>query len=138
MTDARVIRKSIKQWPEKLATVNAEFLPGAAAIIQSAAMRNAAVWGNRLRGSIKTKVEKDHAKVYTNLIYAIYAEYGTGIYAEGGEGRKTPWVYFNENAGHFVTTEGMRAQPYMRPAVDSGKKKVRDFWRQIFRGVYGR
>jgi len=51
--------------------------------------------------------------------YGAYHEYGTGIYAEGGKGRKTPWVYFNERAGHYVTTKGMPAKPFARPAVDA-------------------
>ena len=56
--------------------------------------------------------------------YAPYLEYGTGIYAEGGKGRKTPWVYFSNKLGHFVTTSGMRAQPFIRPTVAEDADKV--------------
>jgi HK97 gp10 family phage protein len=48
--------------------------------------------------------------------YAVYLEYGTGIYAESGGGRKSPWKYQNR-FGEWVTTEGMRAQPFIRPSM---------------------
>lgn len=34
--------------------------------------------------------------VGTNVEYAVYVESGTGIYADGGGGRKTPWRYYYE------------------------------------------
>ena len=46
--------------------------------------------------------------------YAIYVEYGTGIYAAGGGKRHgEPWTYFNENDGKWHTTYGMPARPFM-------------------------
>lgn len=49
-----------------------------------------------LRQSITSKVEKEDGEwtgtVYTPLEYAPYVEYGTGLFAEGGNGRKdVPW-----------------------------------------------
>lgn len=45
----------------------------------------------RLRNSVNNRVEGDTVYVGTNVPYAIYNEYGTGIYAENGNGRQTPW-----------------------------------------------
>ena len=46
--------------------------------------------------------------------YAIYVEYGTGIYvADGGKRHGEPWTYFNENDGKWYTTYGMPARPFM-------------------------
>lgn len=46
--------------------------------------------------------------------YAIYVEYGTGIYAaNGGKRHGEPWTYFNENDGRWHTTYGMPARPFM-------------------------
>lgn len=59
----------------------------------------------------------------TNKKYAPYLEYGTGIYAENGQGRKTPWAYVNED-GELVFTRGSHPYPFMRPAVDKGKDTV--------------
>ena len=53
----------------------------------------------------------------------IYVENGTGEEAENGEGRPTPWTYKHPKYG-WVTTRGMVAQPYMRPAADNNREKV--------------
>ena len=48
-----------------------------------------------LRNSISHTVDEGEPAAYvgTNSEYAPYVELGTGIYAEGGGGRPTPWVY---------------------------------------------
>ena len=56
-------------------------------------------------------------QVGTNVTYAPYVELGTGIYAEEGNGRKTPWVY-QDDEGRWHRTSGMHAQPYLRPAIE--------------------
>lgn len=82
-----------------------------------------------LRNSIKPHIieaDDNHVadEVGPEVLYAPYVEYGTGIYAEGGKGRQTPWVYFSDKLGHFVTTRGMRAQPFIRPTAEEDKGKV--------------
>ena len=49
----------------------------------------------RLRNGISHAVSEDEMAAYvgTNVEYGVYQELGTGIYAEGGGGRPTPWVY---------------------------------------------
>jgi hypothetical protein len=49
--------------------------------------------------------------------YDIFVQQGTGIFKEGGGGRQTPWVYFNEKGGRFVYTQGGLPNPYMRRAL---------------------
>ena len=50
-----------------------------------------------LRNSITHKIELNDgsgsAYIGTNIEYAPYVELGTGIHAEGGGGRPTPWAY---------------------------------------------
>lgn len=56
--------------------------------------------------------------------YAIYVEYGTGIYATGPGGsraKKLPWSYKDDD-GEWHTTYGMHAQPFWNPAIDAGRK----------------
>jgi len=48
-----------------------------------------------------------------DIEYGKYVEYGTGIYAVGGVGRKTPWVYFNQRLGKYFTTKGMKPRPFL-------------------------
>lgn len=80
--------------------------------------------GGNLRNSIEVIYYKGGltAEVRVTADYAIYVEYGTGIYATGpGGGRKTPWVYFDEKLQRWVFTRGMHAQPFWRPALEVGR-----------------
>jgi len=64
--------------------------------------------------------------------YPIYVEYGTGIYAENGQGRKTQWVYpcVTEGGLSFFTTSGMHPQPFIRPAWDEEKENAKNHLKQ--------
>lgn len=80
-------------------------------------------------GNLRSSIEVNYykrgltAEVKVTADYAIYVEYGTGIYATGpGGGRQTPWVYFDERHQRWVTTRGMQAQPYWRPAMEVGRR----------------
>jgi len=98
-----------------------------------------------LRNSINHIVDNSERAVYvgTNLEYAPYHEYGTGIYADDGKGRKGWWVYVTgshrkgRNTGRIYTraqaaqivailrakgldahmTQGMKPIHYLRNAI---------------------
>lgn len=87
-----------------------------------------------LRRSITSKVEKDSNSiegiVYTPLEYAPYVEYGTGLFAENGNGRKdVPWHY-QDDEGNWHTTYGQSPQPFMRPALNKNKNKIVEILRE--------
>ena len=88
----------------------------------------ALVNGGSLRNSIQSRVEKDGQEVrgivFTPLEYAPYVEFGTGLFAEGGNGRKTPWTYEDEATGERIFTRGQKPQPYLRPAFYENKEKI--------------
>lgn len=77
----------------------------------------------KLRNSISHKVDSAEPAAYigTNSEYAPYVELGTGKYAEGGDGRPTPWVY-QDAKGDWHWTEGNPAQPFLKPAVSGHAK----------------
>ena len=60
---------------------------------------------------------KGTATVVARAKYAPFVEYGTGLYAENGRGRKTPWFYQHRKLG-WIKTQGQRSQPFMRPALE--------------------
>lgn len=72
----------------------------------------------QLRNSLSHVVDDGENVVYigTPLEYGAYVELGTGIYAEGGVGRPTPWVY-QDAKGDWHYTRGNPAQPFLKPAV---------------------
>lgn len=80
-----------------------------------------------LRNSITHVVNEDEPAVYigTNVEYAPYVELGTGIYAEGGGGRPTPWVY-QDAKGNWHYTHGQKPQPFLKPAVAEHADKYRE------------
>lgn len=80
-----------------------------------------------LRNSITHVVDEQEpaAIIGSNNSYAAYVELGTGIYAEGGGGRPTPWVY-QDAKGNWHYTHGQKAQPFLKPAVAEHADKYRE------------
>lgn len=97
-------------------------------IVESAAKDKAPKDTGALRRSITSKVEVTgnsiEGIVFTPLEYAPYVEYGTGLYAENGNGRKTGWAYEDEKTGEIIWTRGQHPQPYLRPALEENKDKI--------------
>ena len=97
-------------------------------IVESAAKDKAPRKTGALRRSITSKVELTgnsiEGIVFTPLEYAPYQEYGTGLFAENGNGRKTGWAYEDEKTGETIFTRGNRPHPFLRPAVNENKDKI--------------
>lgn len=92
-----------------------------------------------LAGSIHMQV-KDTGKelqgrVYTNLEYAPYVEFGTGVTGNGTypheieglnlEYKNKGWAYYDEDKGEWIYTRGQKAQPYMYPSLNMHKKTIK-------------
>jgi len=96
-------------------------LHSAGLVVQKHVTRNINMLGivdtGRLKGDYKFKVVMKNLTVYngTNVDYAGYQEFGTGVFAEGGMGRQEPWAFKTAN-GVWATTEGQVARPHLRPA----------------------
>ena len=81
-----------------------------------------------LKNSITYKVESDECYIGTNVEYAPYVEFGTGIYSDMG-GRHTEWVTKNSN-GVFVTHKGSRPYAFLRPSVSGHQMEYLGILRQ--------
>jgi len=98
-------------------------------IVQKHVLKNIDMQGiidtGRLKSSYGFKIDMKHLVVHngTNVDYAGYNEFGTGIFAEGGMGRQKPWAFQLPN-GNWVTTEGQIARPHLRPAYTRNKKEI--------------
>ena len=75
--------------------------------------------------------------VGVNTDYAIYVEFGTGEYAENGNGRKGGWAYVDEDTGKTIFTMGMHPQPYMRPGYRSSKAKIKTIIEETMKAYIG-
>lgn len=97
-----------------------------------------------LRESIHLQV-KDTGKavegrVYTNVEYAAYVEFGTGVKGNGTypyrvkglslEYKNKGWAYYDEDNGEWIYTKGQKAQPYMYPALKQSEKAIKQIIRQ--------
>lgn len=90
-----------------------------------------------LAGSIHPKViTKGNiiiGKVYTNVTYAPYVEFGTGSKGNGTypnkeislSYRSTPWLFTPDGGETFYYTLGQVAQPYMYPALKQNEKVIK-------------
>lgn len=83
--------------------------------------------GGALKQSLTYAVDlaQKAVAIGTNLFYAVYVELGTGIFAEKGNGRKTPWVWKDFN-GKWHFTRGMAPRPFLRPAVEEHIDELRE------------
>lgn len=77
-------------------------------------------------------------QVGSNHMNAIYEEFGTGEYAENGDGRQGGWVYYNERRREFVFTTGKEPNKPMRKAfsakVSDVERYVQDALGRVFDG----
>lgn len=106
----------------------------ACALVERSAKEKAPKGNGDLRRSITSKVEGLEGVVYTPLEYAPYVEYGTGLFAEAGDGRKdVPWCY-QDDEGEWHSTSGMKPHPYMRPALNENREEIK---RVLKEGITG-
>ena len=105
--DDTEVQKMLRKMPPAIRTAIERFLIKAGLVIKSSAKANAPVRTGRLRDSISSKVDKlrQEAVIGPNVEYDIYQEFGTKY---------------------------MKAQPYMRPALEDNVDNIRDiFVREI-------
>jgi HK97 gp10 family phage protein len=119
--------RAIKKFEKDFIKRVKEIVFKTAYIIYSDAVANAPVAevdGGALKNSITISSDLESkgfsCTVSVGSDYAVYVEYGTGIYAEEGNGRKDPWVYWSDKLGRYVFTRGMRPHHFWNPAVESG------------------
>lgn len=96
----------------------------ACALVERSAKQKAPKDTGALRRSITSKVENFQGIVFTPLEYAPYVEYGTGLFAETGGRVDVPWSY-KDDEGNWHTTSGQKPQPFMRPALDENRAKIK-------------
>jgi len=75
--------------------------------------------------------------VGSNQDNAIYEEFGTGIYAEKGGGRRDKWVYKDKRTGNFYRTQGKKGTRAIRNAGEQHKADIIRIIQQTMRGGLG-
>ena len=110
MFNVKVIRKYKKDYPKLFDKITNMYLHEAGRIVEGAAKDYVPVDSGRLKNSITSKIMQEKAFIGTNVEYAPHVEYGTRF---------------------------MRAQPYLRPAIDKNKRALLDLYRDKMRRAFG-
>lgn len=118
------VLQAIDEAQERALLAVAIFLK-AKAILKSPVGR---ISGGDLRQSIKYELDDNKILIGSTSKYAVYVEKGTGIYAEDGNGRTTPWVYYDQKAGEYFLTRGQKPQPFLTPAVFENIEEIKSIF----------
>lgn len=156
MSDTRIVVKGVpelikKLGPQLIAQPLHDFFESASYAVQTRAQRNAPVDTGRLRTSITHEIDRGTpplwAKIGTNVHYAPYMEYGTGIFAEGPEakggmhwppgGALEPWAQRHgfesgwQVAYAIGRRGGLRPRRFLRNALKDSTGDIRRFLRDM-------
>ena len=128
--DTEIKENLSKYVDETLGAAANEGVNLACQVILASAIRNCPVDSGQLQNSLTMDVndETHTGSVGTNVEYAPYVEIGTGIYSSKGTGRKEPWTY-QDVKGDFHKTSGSKPQPFLQPAVEQNKDKIKEIGR---------
>ena len=128
-----VFKDNSMEGKERLKNAAAKWLLQACILVEGQAVLLAPVSTSRLKQSIDYIVDDDELVGYvgTNVDYAIYVEFGTGEFAENGNGRKGGWMY-KDPSGEWFFTWGIEPQPYLRPAFRQTKGQIEALAKSIF------
>lgn len=123
---------------EKLDDVN-QAMEQACILVENEAKIKCPVDIGVLRNSITHYIEDNPNEligvVGTNVEYAPYVEFGTGIYSSLGNGRQDRWKY-KDAKGEWHSTIGQHPQPYLQPALEENRRKIEKMFKeQIKKGV---
>lgn len=123
---------------EKLNDVN-QAMEQACILVENEAKIKCPVDNGLLRNSITHYIEDNPNEligvVGTNIEYAPYVEFGTGIYSSLGNGRQDRWKY-KDAKGEWHSTIGQHPQPYLQPALEENRRKIEKMFKeQIKKGV---
>lgn len=123
---------------EKLDDVN-QAMEQACILVENEAKIKCPVDIGVLRNSITHYIEDNPNEligvVGTNVEYAPYVEFGTGIYSSLGNGRQDRWKY-KDAKGEWHSTIGQHPQPYLQPALEENRREIEKMFKeQIKKGV---
>ena len=104
-----------------------EFLEWAGGRVEKSVKRNSRVRTGQTAGSFRHVVDesKNTVTIGSDMENAIWEEFGTGIHALNGDGRKdVPWHYQADD-GKWYTTSGKKPSRALQRSFDSNKSKIK-------------
>lgn len=83
------------------------------------------------RNSISHAVKGSDVYIGSNVEYIPWLEYGTGIYASDGQGRQSPWGYYDRD-GKYHVTRGQKPHHMLKKAATEHNEE----YRRILKGNF--
>lgn len=110
---------------QKINECGVKFLEEASGELEAQVKRNTKVDTGKTKGSWEHIVHehKLEAEVGSRYKNALWEEFGTGIYALNGDGRKTKWVYKTPD-GKYHTTVGKKPRRALYNAYNTKKNQI--------------
>ena len=111
---------------DKIHTTGETFLEEVGGEVEAQTKQNTKVDTGKTKGSWKHVVNADKMEVQIGSRYqnALWEEFGTGIYALNGDGRKNKWVYKSPKDGKFYATVGKKPRRALYRAYQSKKNAI--------------
>ena len=111
---------------DKIHTTGEQFLEEVGGEVEAQTKKNTKVDTGKTKGSWEHVVNADKMEVQIGSRYqnALWEEFGTGIYALNGDGRKTKWVYKSPKDGKFYATVGKKPRRALFRAFESKKNLI--------------
>lgn len=111
---------------DKIHTTGEQFLEEVGGEVEAQTKRNTKVDTGKTKGSWEHRVDTGKMEVQVGSRYqnALWEEFGTGIYALNGDGRKTKWVYKSPKDGKFYATVGKKPRRALYRAYESKKNAI--------------
>lgn len=79
---------------------------------------------------------REHAAyIGSNYQNAIWEEFGTGVHALNGNGRKTPWVYTPDDGKTFYRTKGKKPLRPLYRAMTLLRPKINNYFKKRFKNL---
>lgn len=102
------------------------FLEEVGGELEAQTARNTKVDTGQTKGSWEHKVNAKKMEVQVGSRYknALWEEFGTGIYALHGDGRKNKWVYKSQKDGKFYATVGKKPRRALWNAYHSTRNSI--------------
>ena len=110
---------------EKINECGVKFLEEASGELEAQVKRNTKVDTGKTKGSWEHVVHESllEAEVGSRYKNALWEEFGTGVYALNGNGRRTKWVYKTPD-GKYHTTVGKKPRRALYNAYNTKKNQI--------------
>lgn len=84
----------------------------------------------RARSSVSHAVKGDDVYIGSNVPYFVWLELGSGIYASDGNGRQSPWQYYDRN-GKAHWTRGIKPHHMLKKAATEHTQEYKEIIKRI-------